>query len=328
MSAAKSQTGSGVRAARLVVLGDPISHSLSPALHAALAESSGREVDYRALRVRPAELGGAISGLRSAGFQGVNLTLPHKRAVMEHVGRLEGDAIAAGAVNTLVLSQDSEEGWIGHNTDVEGLRRALPENMGDAHVLVVGAGGAARGAVLALARWGAARISVAARRESAAAELVGDLAPVVPSRLDAQRLAGDLYQRLGATHETGTSSEGPGVPALLVDATSCGVGAQLDQSPWPKGLRFPPWVVDLVYGARPTPLLAAAAEQGCRVRDGLGMLVWQGALAFDLWFGAETARDAVVSPIETRLREMIEGECSRDLVAPAEYLAGGLENEA
>ena len=249
------------------LLGSPVSHSRSPAIHSAAIEALGLDARYLAFEVSPAALGDALAGLRALGALGANVTLPHKSAVMAHLDRVEPAARAIGAVNTI-----RREGalLVGSNTDAAGLVRSLAEagvDVAGRRALVLGAGGAARAAVVGLERAGAS-VSVSARREAAARAL--GAATVVWSER--------------ALREAFESCE------LLVQATSATLGgaeaaqafaAQLPIDALPERCA----VIDLVYAPRETAVLRRANERGLHTVDGLGMLVWQAALAFEQWFG-------------------------------------------
>ncbi len=263
-----------------------MSHSLSPRIHNAAFEALGLDYIYVPLPVRASDVGAAVKGLAALGFRGANVTVPHKGAVLPYLDALSGDARLVDAVNTIVV----EGGRIlGHNTDVEGVRAALIDVAGDAfageRALILGAGGAARAAALALARLGmdltiVNRTPAAAERltrliENAGAEVRCEweaLPDLTAARVADQRLL------VNAT-TLGMPGEGK-VPAVLADTVTAG---QV--------------VFDAVYASAPTDFLAAAKVRGATVVDGLNMLIWQAAAAFTLWTGMpaplEVMRDAV-----------------------------------
>ncbi|MBX3271336.1 MAG: shikimate dehydrogenase [Sandaracinaceae bacterium] len=259
----------------LALLGHPVAHSRSPRIHTAALTALGLDASYLAFDVAPGELGAAIGGLRALGARGANVTVPHKEAVMAHLDAVEPAARAIGAVNTIV-----REGGrlVGANTDAPGLVRALADAGVDprgARVLVVGAGGAARAAVVGLAEAGAARVTVAARRLAQAEALAASLAlPLDTAALDAP-----------PTREVD----------LLVQATSATMdeiaGEALARALSLESLPAHAAVFDLVYAPLETAVLRAARARGLVAVDGLGMLVWQAALAFERWLG-------VAPPIE------------------------------
>ncbi len=255
----------------LALLGHPVGHSRSPALHTAAIEALGLDAAYLAFDVAPEALGAAVAGLRALGARGANVTVPHKQAVMPFLDAIEPGAAAIGAVNTIV--RDGAR-LVGANTDAPGLVRSLADagfHPAGAHVLVVGAGGAARAAAVGLAEAGAAHVTVAARRLDAAEALAGSLAVPAPVRA----------VELGALPL--------GQVDLLVQATSATMGLDADDA-FARALgleRLPDHatVIDLVYAPIETTVLRAARARGLRAVDGLGMLVWQAALAFERWLG-------------------------------------------
>ena len=244
------------------VIGDPIEHSRSPAIHNAAFEAAGLDWVYVALRVTPADLADAIAGFRAVGIAGLSVTMPHKAAVASLLDRLSPTAATLGAVNCVTREGDS---LVGHNTDGDGLVDALRETSFDPagrRCLVLGAGGAARAAVLALGVAGASEVAVAARRPAAAtaaAVLAGPVGRVV--------------------------EPDPGPYELVVNATPLGMDPS-DPSPVPlEGISAGQTVVDLVYSAGTTALLRAAAAVGATAVDGLCPLLHQASRAFELWTG-------------------------------------------
>ena len=254
----------------LALIGWPVEHSRSPAIHGAALEALGVDAAYLAFAVRAERLGEAIAGLRAVGARGLNVTIPHKRAVIAHLDALDADATRIGAVNTIV--RDGER-LVGTNTDATGLVRSLKDAGCDpagASALVLGAGGAARAAVVGLTRAGVSRVTVASRRLRCAQELATELAGAIP---------------IGAVDLASVRAEGID---LLVQATSATMsdGAEAFARALPID-RLPErtTVVDLVYTPLETTVLRDARERGLRVVDGLGMLVHQAALSLERWLG-------------------------------------------
>lgn len=244
---------------RLAVLGDPVDHSLSPRLHAAALRAAGIEGAYEARRVDTHGLSVAAEELRRGILHGANITMPHKRLAARLSDRLEGTAAVTGSVNTWVYR---ESDLIGYSTDDDGVRFAIAHaGLPDAGpVLVLGAGGAARAAIVALRE---RPLFVTARRAEAANGVVGLAADarVVP---------------------WGTVVEG----ALVVNATPLGMSSQ----PLPKGVvESAGGLLDMVYGERMTPAVATAQRLGIPASDGLPMLVGQAAESFRLWTGHATS---------------------------------------
>lgn len=258
------------------VIGWPIEHSVSPAMHNAAFRALGLDWCYLPFAVPPAHVADALAGVRGLGLRGINVTVPHKQAVSALVDELTPEARAIGAVNTVLVRG---ERLVGHNTDAAGFLRALreagfaPEGCS---ALVLGAGGAARAAVYALARVGA-RVVLLNRTSQRADALVADLRAVVKgARLEAGGLDAQTAQQEASRCQ------------LVVNATSLGMWPQVETSPWPEEVAFPAGVLlfDLVYNPRQTRFVRLARESGARAVDGLRMLVHQGAEAFALWTGA------------------------------------------
>jgi shikimate dehydrogenase len=258
------------------IIGWPVAHSLSPALHNAAYAALGLDMVYVALPVRPQNVGAAVGGLAALGFRGVNVTMPHKAAVLPHLDTASDDARLIAAVNTIVVDDDGA--LAGHNTDVGGfvaaLREVVPETLDGADVLLVGAGGAARAAALGLARLGVARCTVAVRRPAQGEELARMVAPAAP-RLRFTVVALDELD--------GTAVRGAD---MVVNATPLGMDESLKvPGVLVDNIRRDHIVYDVVYGQRPTTPLARARAEGARTIDGSAMLAWQAALAFELWTG-------------------------------------------
>ncbi|BCW94914.1 MAG: shikimate dehydrogenase [Fimbriimonadales bacterium] len=252
------------------VLGYPVRHSLSPAMHNAAFQSLGLNGVYLAFEVAPDRLADAIQGMRGLKIRGLNLTIPHKEAVIPLLDGLTDAASRIGAVNTLFWDGDR---LMGDNTDAEGFLRVLREGgVNPAHqtVLVLGAGGAARAVVYALQTEGCTVILAnrSLDRAHALAEAFG-VGTVLPLERDA--LAPHAAQIHGVVNCTalGMTPNEASMPPLPLEAL-------------PEAC----WVCDLVYRPLETRLLQAAKAHGLKTIDGLGMLAHQGALAFERWTGA------------------------------------------
>ncbi len=270
----------------LAVLGHPIKHSISPAMHnAALAELSRNERDYSAWRyfrfdVPPADLPAALDRFHAAGFHGLNLTVPHKVIAFSHVTQIDPDALRIGAVNTLLRKSD---GWRGYNTDGYGLAAAIRETLGHelagSHIILLGAGGAARGAAVECIQRGCASLSIANRTHENLDALLSSLAP----------LAGGIPLR-GFDPARPPANLPSG--ALVINATSAGLRltdpAPVELSALPR----PSAVFDMIYNPPLTPLLQAATVLGIPRANGLAMLVHQGAKSLEIWSGAPAIQTA------------------------------------
>ncbi|WP_394847246.1 shikimate dehydrogenase [Pendulispora brunnea] len=275
---------------RFAVIGDPVAHSKSPRMHGAAFRALGLPHTYEAVRVGPDELEGLVRDLRAGKYDGVNVTVPHKERVLAFVDELDPSARAVGAGNTLVRQENGAV--VAHNTDVPALvaelRELAPERdaegWAEKQALVLGSGGAARAAVVALAVMGVRLITVRARsveRATTLAELV--MRAGAPALLRAQPLA---------------PSEDDGGFNVIVQTTSCGMeGAAPGEAvsgavDWDR-LAPDAVALDAVYSPPETPFLRAAFGRNLRVKNGLGMLTAQGALAFELWLGVRAPREVM-----------------------------------
>ena len=252
------------------VIGDPVRHSLSPTLLNAAFAEAGLDWHFMALEVAEGRAGEALDAVRALGLVGLSVTMPHKAAVAAAVDHRTDEAEALNAVNCVVVEGDH---LVGHNTDGDGFLDGLRHDTGfdpsGRRTVVLGAGGAARSVVLALARAGAAEVAVANRtasRAEVAAALAGPVGRVVGSdELSDTVAAADLV--VNAT-SVGMADDG----ALPVDPGAVAVGAV---------------VVDLIYHPPETAWLAALSGRGIEAHNGLSMLVFQAAHAFRLWTGSE-----------------------------------------
>lgn len=264
------------------LIGDPVAHSLSPAMHNSAFRYLGLDWIYAPFAVKGGTLQQALRGLKALGVRGVNVTIPHKEAVMPFLDELTEAARAAGAVNTIV----HEDGrLIGDNTDGIGFVRALHEETGfdpvGARVLVYGAGGAAKAIAAALAEAGAGRLDIVNRTIQRAERLALKM-----TRADVHCAAYGLDEPSLA--DVVKAAE------LIVQTTPAGMTGGEDEST----ATLPPplqadWlhegqvVADIVYTPLETPLVQAAVRQGCTVAPGWGMLLYQGAESFSRWTGTE-----------------------------------------
>jgi shikimate dehydrogenase len=281
------------------VIGWPIAHSLSPAMHNAAFDALGLNWRYLAFPVRPGEVSSAIDGLGALGFRGTNVTVPHKETVMRLMDEVPPRVRAFGAVNTVIIDRGAAGARTlrGENTDVGGLLHALREGgfePAGKRVLVVGAGGGARGVVYALCDAGAAEIAVLNRTPARASALVADLASV----------AGGTSLRAGGLTPDALEAHANEVD-LLVNTTTVGMWPRAEASIWPDGRPLPAGIAvcDLVYRPLETKLLRQAREAGAKTVDGLGMLIAQGALSFEMWTGQWPPVDVMRGACEAVLRK-------------------------
>lgn len=257
------------------VFGHPVAHTLSPPMHNRAFAELGLDWIYLAFPVRPEDLADALRGAAAMGLAGVNLTIPHKVEGARLMDRLSPEAERIGAVNTVAFTP---EGLVGHNTDGAGFVRSLREEAGfdpkGAKVLLLGAGGAARAIAVQLLLEGADSLLIVNRTAERAEALARSLNEWAPALVAARGLA-----ELGADDVAERE--------LIIHATSHGMAPGSEAPP----LLEPEWlsprhlVCDIVYTPRRTGLLRAAEARGCRVLEGLGMLAYQGAVAFELWTG-------------------------------------------
>ena len=254
------------------IFGWPVAHSKSPIIHRFWLGKLGLDGDYSRFPVRPEALGDAVRALSAMGLRGVNITVPHKIAVMDHLDVIDGSARALGAVNTVHVLADGRTS--GANTDVDGVLEPLRHlDLAGRSVIVVGTGGAARAAVTAAARAGAGWLTILGRDSDKAAALLNN------SGLE------------GAVAWLDAPWPHAAEAALLCNATSLGMTGQPPLSVDLARLPRTATVFDAVYAPLETPLLAAARARGMPVIDGLQMLVGQAATAFEVFFGAPAPRE-------------------------------------
>jgi len=258
------------------VIGWPVRHSRSPDIHNAAYRALGLDWLYVALPVPPGQVGPALGGMRALGIEGLSVTMPHKSAAAAAVDRLCADAVALGAVNSIRRDGDL---LVGDNTDGGGFVDSLLADGVDPagrRCVVLGAGGAARAVVRALALAGAEAVVVVARNQ-ARADAAASLA--------------------GAAGSVG-GAEGLAEADLLVNATPLGMGDDTTLAADPAALPARAVVADLVYHPRRTPLLAAAEARGLRTVGGIGMLVHQAARQLEAWTGLDAPIEVMRAAVE------------------------------
>ena len=260
-----------------MLLGHPVAHSLSPALQNAALRSAGIPLTYEAIDVTPARLSTVAGLLRDAGAAG-NVTVPHKETFAALCGSQSPVAGRVGAVNTFWTENGA---LVGDNTDVGGFDAAVRRHFGLTHehglVVVLGAGGSAAAVVAAVERWDGARVRIVARTSHRAAALASRFARIATVFAHVEDALHDATLVVNATPVGLEGTEYPVNPALLP--------ARAD-------------VLDLAYRRGATPWVHACRARGLRAADGLAMLVEQGALAFERWFGAIPDRDAMWKAVE------------------------------
>jgi shikimate dehydrogenase len=269
---------------RYCVIGNPIAHSKSPEIHAAFALQTGQDIDYERVLSPLDGFGDTVRGLVKQGCRGANVTVPFKLEAFALATRLQARARAAGAVNTLAFV-DGE--IVGDNTDGPGLVADIVRNAGvplaGKRVLLLGAGGAARGVILPILQEGPASIVIANRTRATADALVEQFAGQDADRLSAcgfEDIADGFDVVINATSASLSNAMPPVPAAAFCQGT----------------LAF-----DMMYGKAPSPFMRFAAAQGASVRDGLGMLVEQAAEAFAIWRGVRPATRQILQQIRATL---------------------------
>ena len=274
------------------MIGDPIAHSFSPDMHNAAIDALGIDYCYVAFHVRPENVGEAVNGLRGFGILGLNVTIPHKLAVTEHVDQISEEALAVGAVNTI----HNEGGSLtGHNTDVYGLTTAIERVAGMAlfpeSCVVLGAGGAARAVTYALGRRDEVKqITILNRTVDRAESLAVDMEKITGKRILPAALD-------GASEKKAFDDAG-----LVVNTTSLGMFPNTDASPLLSVDAVRPDLVlyDTVFNPLETLLMRQFKSKGAPAYGGLDMLVFQGARSFEIWTGIEPPTDVMKQAVVGR----------------------------
>ena len=272
------------------IIGDPIEHSMSPAIHNAAFERIGVDYLYVPFRVKKEALGKAIAGMRALNIRGLSVTIPHKVAVIPFLDELDPLAERISAVNTIV----NDDGVLkGYNTDAGGFLQALLEGGVEPkgkNVVILGAGGASRAISFILAERGAHLVILNRLLElDWAEELASRISQVFKQEVDALELNEENLAKVLAKAD------------IVVNATSVGMSPNIDETPIPAKLLKPGLIVfDIVYNPIKTRLLREAEEVGAKTIGGLDMLVWQGVLAFEKWTG-------VKAPVKLMREEAIKG---------------------
>lgn len=272
------------------VIGDPIEHSLSPGMHNAGYFALGIEAEYQRFHVEPSHLADAVDGLCVLGFSGWNVTLPHKSTIIALLDKLTPEARRAGAVNTVKIHEGQR---IGHNTDGDGFIRAVEGNLNGfkgKKAVLLGAGGASKGIALALAEQGM-KVHILNRTPDKAEVLV------------------QTIHREGGMATSGVFAPGVWLEDvdLLVQTTSVGLHGE----PFPfsvQGISKQALVVDIIFNPSETVFLQEAKKQGCETLNGLGMLLYQGALAWEFWLGGQAPIEAMRQALKEQLWHRMFGK--------------------
>jgi shikimate dehydrogenase len=276
------------------LIGDPVDHSLSPAIQNAAFRAAGIDAVYAAFSVRKRDLKTAVHGLRSIGVRGFNVTTPHKTTIMTQLDQVDATANQVNATNTIVTGAHGD--LTGYNTDGIGAVKALQLAAAplDVNVLLVGAGGAGRAIALALAPY-ARSIKLANRTLSKAKQLERAIKRTFELDITCHPLTHirDIVQQSD----------------LIINASSMGMNGQVDLQIEENSLSRDQWVMDIVYRPQETRLLGTAARAGARTLNGLDMLLGQGAYSFELW----TGRTAPVEEMRRALtKKSLELACAKN----------------
>ena len=259
------------------IIGDPIAHSMSPAMHNTAFDKLGLNYLYVPFRVKKEELDKAIAGVRALNIRGLNVTIPHKVTVIPFLDELDPLAQRIGAVNTIV----NDDGVLtGYNTDATGFLQTLLERgveLKGKNMVILGAGGASRAISFILAERGAHLVILNRLLElDWAEELASRISQVFKQEVEALELNEENLAKVLAKAD------------ILVNATSVGMSPNIDETPVSPDLLKPSLTVfDIVYNPIKTRLLREAEAAGAKTISGVDMLVWQGALGFELWTGAK-----------------------------------------
>ncbi len=280
---------SNIQNFKLGLIGYPLSHSLSPKIHTAALQSCALKGNYSLFLIHPDDKQGLkdlMAQVRSGEIHGLNVTIPHKQNVIQFLDELTTTAQSISAVNTIYLRDNK---LIGDNTDASGflsdLKRFLTtetRRRGDSNAFVLGAGGSARAVVNTLVRDGW-EVTIAARRIQQVQQL---------------RDAFTNYKLQIADFNL-SNTELSNI-SLIVNTTPLGMTPNIDGSPWPENLPFPPHaaIYDLVYNPKETKLVRAAHNQGLQATTGLGMLIEQAALSFEIWTSHSPFREIMRASVE------------------------------
>lgn len=266
------------------VIGHPIAHSLSPVMHRAGYQSIGLNAEYQRFEVRPEDLGDAVKGLKGLGFSGWNVTVPHKEKILPFLDELTIEARRAGAVNTVRVSEGR---LLGHNTDGIGLVRSIQEWIDiepGKKIVILGAGGAAKGIAMALAPFGV-ELHVLNRTAERAMDLV------------------ESIRGFGGKAELEEWGQGDWVSEVDCVIQTTTLGLESEEYPFSlKGISPATLVVDIIFNPWVTPFLHSAKQQGCRTINGAGMLLYQGVAAWEYWLGGQAPVEVMRAALYNTLK--------------------------
>lgn len=286
------------RSAVYGLLGDPVEHTLSPAIHNTMADLTGQNLVYLPFHVKKgSSMEEVLKGAHALGIRGMNVTVPHKKAVMPFLIKISPEAQAVGAVNTLVRT---EEGYEGYNTDVLGLSENIAGkgvSLTGKKVILIGAGGAARAAAFLCGRDRARKLYIANRTEANAWKLKAEVCRTWP----------ELPVKVLSLSDLGAPGERD---LIAIQCTSVGLYPALDEAPVtdPAFYERLTHAFDTIYRPEKTLFMKLAEDHGAESTNGLGMLVWQGLKSYEIWTGIR-ADAAQAGQIRSRLEALLkEGE--------------------
>ena len=268
------------------IIGNPVAHSLSPLMHNAAFKELGLDFIYVAFNVRSEELKTVISGIKSMGFKGINVTMPHKTAVINYLDEMNSTAKSIGAINTIL----NKNGYlIGYNTDGNGAMFALEKNgicFKGKKIVLLGAGGAAK-AIAYQAAKDVKELIILNRTQNKAKKIAETLKKTYSTKIKAENLSAKILKQEMETTD------------ILINSTTVGMYPDIKKSPIPKDLLHSNLsVMDIIYKPLETKLLKDAKSVGAKVISGLEMLIFQGAIAFKIWTNYS-------APIEIMRRELL-----------------------
>ncbi len=272
------------------VIGSPVAHSFSPLMHNAAFEYLGLDHCYVAMELKPDLLSEGIGGLRALGFRGFNVTIPHKESIIGYLDEIDREAQIIGAVNTVVNRNGK---LLGYNTDGRGFLRSLEEQWNfdprGQRVVVLGAGGAARAIVCGLACGGAGRITIGNRNVQRGMGLKAAIEKHYPCEIEVVDLAPGALDRALADC------------ALVVQTSPVGMYGEPETTIIDPGrLTGGTYVYDIIFNPRETAFLRGAKSRGCSTANGLGMLLYQGAVAFELWTGIQAPVEVMHQALQAK----------------------------
>ncbi len=271
------------------VIGDPISHSLSPKIHNFFLQKYGIEGSYEAIKIAKDDLKKEVQNLVNQGFSGFNVTIPHKEEIFKICDFKSKTAQLTGAVNTVIITPDKK--LFGHNSDAEGfinnLKNCAPEfDLNGKNAFVIGAGGAARAVVYALIKSGAKKICITNRNKIRAEELIKNFAKFSSEKkCELQFFDAENFEKNLSDCD------------LLINSTSLGMLGQAPLTLDLKNLKNSALVYDIVYKPLETELLSAAKKRGNKIVTGIGMLVEQALIGFEAWFKTKPESDEKLQKI-------------------------------